>query len=91
MQQTSSIRDNWVLFIHQLQDDICAGLEQEDGKAKFIEDKWEREGGGGGKTRVIANGNVFEKGGVSTSVVHGEVTDTMRKVLNLNSPSSGGG
>lgn len=83
MQQDSSIRDSWISFIHQLQNDICIGLEQEDGKAKFIEDEWERKGGGGGKTRVIANGNVFEKGGVNTSVVHGKVTDTMRKALNI--------
>ncbi len=83
MQENSSIRDQWVSFIHQLQNDICVGLEQEDGKAKFVEDEWLREGGGGGKTRVIVNGNVFEKGGVNTSVVHGAVTDTMRKALNI--------
>ncbi|HMR83310.1 MAG TPA: oxygen-dependent coproporphyrinogen oxidase [Niabella sp.] len=84
MQQDFSIRNEWVSFIHQLQDNICAGLEAADGGAKFIEDEWSRSGGGGGKTRVIANGNVFEKGGVNTSVVYGEVTDTMRKALNIN-------
>lgn len=83
MQIDSSVRDQWVSFIHQLQNDICRGLEQEDGKAKFVEDAWKREGGGGGKTRVILNGNVFEKGGVNTSVVHGAVTDTMRRALNI--------
>ena len=74
----------WVSFIHDLQDKICFALEELDGKAKFIEDKWERPEGGGGKTRVIANGNVFEKGGVNTSVVFGDVTDDMRKQLKIN-------
>ena len=79
-----SIKENWITYIHDLQDRICAALEQVDGKAKFIEDKWERSEGGGGKTRVIANGNVFEKGGVNTSVVFGEVTDAMRTALKIN-------
>jgi coproporphyrinogen III oxidase len=49
-----------------------------------VEDKWERPEGGGGKTRVIANGAVFEKGGVNTSVVFGEVTEAMRTGLKIN-------
>ena len=76
-------KDLWISFIHQLQDDICSSLEAADGKAKFVEDKWNREEGGGGKTRVITHGNVFEKGGVNTSIVFGEVTDAMRKQLNI--------
>ncbi|WP_114792415.1 oxygen-dependent coproporphyrinogen oxidase [Niabella yanshanensis] len=79
-----SVKEQWIEFIHDLQNRICAALEQEDGKAKFVEDEWARDGGGGGKTRVIANGDVFEKGGVNTSVVYGQVTDTMRKALNIN-------
>jgi coproporphyrinogen III oxidase len=79
-----NIKENWIAFIHQLQDNICAALENVDGKAKFFEDKWERAEGGGGKTRVIANGNVFEKGGVNTSVVYGEVTEAMRTQLKIN-------
>jgi coproporphyrinogen III oxidase len=72
----------WVTYIHQLQNDICAGLEAADGKAHFAEDKWEREdNGGGGKTRVISKGKVFEKGGVNTSVVHGKVTAAMQQQL----------
>ena len=77
------IKNTWINFVHQLQDDICAALEAADGKAKFVEDKWERAEGGGGKTRVIANGNVFEKGGVNTSVVFGDVTNVMRKQLKI--------
>jgi coproporphyrinogen III oxidase len=77
-------KEQWIDFIHRLQDNICAALEQADGKAKFKEDFWERAGGGSGKTRVIANGGVLEKGGVNTSVVSGKVTDVMRKALNIN-------
>ncbi len=78
-----SIKDSWINFIHQLQDDICDAIEISDGKSKFIEDAWVRDEGGGGKTRVIANGNVFEKGGVNTSIVFGKVTDLMRSQLNI--------
>lgn len=78
------IKQYWVDFIHALQNHICASLEACDGKATFFEDKWEREEGGGGITRVIANGNVFEKGGVNTSVVFGDVTDAMRSQLKIN-------
>ena len=76
--------DRWISYIHELQDRICNALEQEDGEARFTEDKWERAEGGGGKTRVIANGNVFEKGGVNTSVVYGKVSDAMRNQLRIN-------
>lgn len=78
-----SVKKQWISIIHQLQDNICAALEACDGKATFIEDKWDREEGGGGKTRVIANGNVFEKGGVNTSIVFGEVTDAMKTQLKI--------
>ncbi|GGH76667.1 coproporphyrinogen III oxidase [Filimonas zeae] len=81
------MKQNWINYIHQLQDTICAALEAADGKATFVEDKWEREGGGGGKTRVIANGNVFEKGGVNTSVVFGDVNDAMRAQLQMDGAS----
>src|SRR5688500_4029184 len=81
--KTYSLKENWIHFINDLQNTICKGLEAEDGKAVFISDKWERDGGGGGDTRVIANGNVFEKGGVNTSAVYGDVTDMMRKQLKI--------
>lgn len=79
-----NIKQSWIEYIHDLQDRICNALEKADGKAVFIEDKWERTEGGGGKTRVIANGDVFEKGGVNTSVVFGEVSEVMRKQLDIN-------
>lgn len=58
-------------FLLQLQDDICATVENVDGKATFIEDKWQREEGGGGRTRVITDGHVIEQGGVNFSHVYG--------------------
>lgn len=78
-----STKREWVDFIHSLQNKICSAVEACDGKASFIEDAWQRPEGGGGKTRVIANGNVFEKGGVNTSLVHGEVSDAMRRDLKI--------
>ena len=80
---TRPIKDAFVEYIHNLQNHICGALQQADGTAKFVEDKWERSEGGGGKTRVISNGNVIEKGGVNTSVVHGDVTETMRRQLHV--------
>jgi coproporphyrinogen III oxidase len=58
-------------FLLDLQDRICAGIEEEDGEAKFAEDKWDREGGGGGRTRVMSEGAVFEQAGIAFSHVHG--------------------
>lgn len=78
-----SIRNAWVEQIHELQDQICTALELADGKERFIEDAWTRSEGGSGKTRIIANGNLFEKGGVNTSVVYGDVTPAMRSQLNI--------
>ena len=50
-------------------------------KARFKEDFWERSGGGGGRTRVIEDGAVFEKGGVNVSAVHGELPESMKKLF----------
>ncbi len=79
-----SAKENWIQIIQEMQNKICAALELCDGKATFIEDKWERPEGGGGKTRVIGNGNVFEKGGVNTSIVFGEVTEAMKTQLKID-------
>jgi coproporphyrinogen III oxidase len=83
---TKEFRERWIVYIYDLQDKICKALANEDGKSDFKTDEWQRADGkgGGGTTRVIENGNVFEKGGVNTSVVYGEVTDTMRKQLKLD-------
>ncbi|MBC3621781.1 oxygen-dependent coproporphyrinogen oxidase [Vibrio metschnikovii] len=63
-------------FLLELQDSICQQLEQADGKAKFVEELWHREPGerlgGGGRTRVMTDGLVFEQGGVNFSHVTGQ-------------------
>ena len=59
-------------YLLDLQDRICAALEAADGGARFQEDAWERPGGGGGRTRVLADGAVFERGGINFSHVFGE-------------------
>ena len=74
---------NW---FKSLQDDICAQLEGADGEGKFREDKWERPGGGGGRTRII-EGKVIEKGGVNFSAVHGPMPEKIAKALNLGEVS----
>lgn len=79
-----TIKEKWIANIENLQNLICKALEEADGQARFIEDNWQRPEGGGGRTRVIANGKVIEKGGVNTSVVFGEVTDAMRTQLKIN-------
>lgn len=58
-------------YLLGLQDRICAALEAEDGVAQFAEDAWQRPGGGGGRSRVLAEGSVFEQAGVGFSHVFG--------------------
>ncbi|OAI08707.1 oxygen-dependent coproporphyrinogen oxidase [Methylomonas methanica] len=58
-------------YLLTLQDRICTALEAEEPTARFIEDAWERVEGGGGRSRVLANGEVFEQGGVNFSHVFG--------------------
>jgi len=71
-------------FFGELQDVICDGLAKADGKALFEEDLWERPEGGGGRTRVIRNGDVFEKGGVNFSAVYGPCPEFLRKEAGLS-------
>jgi len=59
-------------YLLDLQDRLCEAFETSDGAARFHEDAWNRPEGGGGRTRVIENGAVFEKGGVNFSHVHGD-------------------
>ncbi|MFY9307529.1 MAG: oxygen-dependent coproporphyrinogen oxidase [Bacteroidia bacterium] len=62
-------------WFKSLQYSICSALEKEDGKGKFEEENWTREEGGGGRTRILQDGNVIEKGGVNFSAVHGELPE----------------
>lgn len=66
-----------------LQSRICFALEEVDGKAKFESDQWDRPGGGGGHTRVIRNGSIFEKGGVNFSAVWGPTPDAILQALQV--------
>jgi coproporphyrinogen III oxidase len=68
-------------YFRSLQDGICSSLEQADGAARFREDLWEREGGGGGRTRVLENGGVFEKAGVNFSDVHGQFSEEFARQI----------
>ncbi|MEP2277795.1 oxygen-dependent coproporphyrinogen oxidase [Maribacter sp.] len=72
------MKDKFYAYIEQLQNTITSKLEEVDGTATFQEDIWVRPEGGGGRTRVIENGSVFEKGGVNISGVHGELPDSMK-------------
>ncbi len=73
------MKNKFYTYIENLQDAICATLEKVDGKSSFQEDLWQRKEGGGGRTRVIENGAVFEKGGVNISKVHGVLPEVLRK------------
>ena len=71
---------NW---FQGLQSRICKALEEADGKAHFQSDVWDREGGGGGTSKVMENGNIIEKGGVNFSAVFGESPAQMLKLMKL--------
>ncbi|MFM9005527.1 MAG: oxygen-dependent coproporphyrinogen oxidase [Flavobacteriales bacterium] len=76
--------DKWKIAeeFKRIQDEICLGLEAEDGAAKFMEDAWTHSSGGGGRTRVISGGGVFEKGGVNFSAVEGSLPVFMKDKVN---------
>jgi coproporphyrinogen III oxidase len=76
---TTLLKERFHQYITGLQNTICTALEKTDGKAKFEEDKWHREEGGGGISRIISNGAVFEKGGVNTSLVYGPLPEAMQQ------------
>jgi coproporphyrinogen III oxidase len=71
-------------WFEQLQDNICGSLEELDGQSQFIEDLWERKEGGGGRSRVIKNGNLIEKGGVNFSAVSGPTPTKILDALKLS-------
>jgi coproporphyrinogen III oxidase len=66
-------------YFRDLQDRLCHAVEKLDGPGRFREDAWQREGGGGGRTRVLADGGVFEKAGVNFSEVFGEMSKEFAK------------
>src|SRR5262245_40136347 len=75
------MHDEAVKYFRDLQERICGALATADGGAAFREDSWTRPGGGGGRSRVIEEGAVFEKGGVNFSEVYGELSPEFAKQL----------
>lgn len=68
---SNSVRARFEKMIREAQDSVCAAIEAADGGGKFKEDVWSRPGGGGGISRVLQDGAVWEKAGVNVSVVYG--------------------
>ncbi|HME90347.1 MAG TPA: oxygen-dependent coproporphyrinogen oxidase [Myxococcaceae bacterium] len=80
MSAVASLQERMSRFVSSLQDEICAAVERLDG-SRFQEDAWTREGGGGGRTRVLERGAVFERAGVNSSAVHGELSEAFARRL----------
>lgn len=79
------IRKEEIAAQYQLiQDEITAGLEALDSAGKFQEELWERDGGGGGRTRILQNGGIIEKGGVNFSAVHGQLPEPIKKAFKID-------
>jgi coproporphyrinogen III oxidase len=71
---STNLHEPAAAYFRDLQDRIVEALERLDGR-RFREDSWQRPGGGGGRSRVLAEGGVFEKAGVNFSDVHGELSE----------------
>lgn len=76
-------KEQIVADFKEIQDHICKELEAGDGKAKFVEDEWDRPEGGGGRTRIMNDGNIIAKGGVAFSAVHGPTPEKILGKLKL--------
>ncbi|KPQ18231.1 MAG: coproporphyrinogen III oxidase [Algoriphagus marincola HL-49] len=76
-------KEEIALIYQQMQDHICSKLEEYDGQGHFLEDKWDRAQGGGGRTRIFQNGQIIEKGGVAFSAVHGPTPEKILAKLGL--------
>ena len=68
------MHDRCVAYFRDLQDRICTSLAQTDAGRSFHEDSWTRDGGGGGRSRVLVDGAIFEKAGVNFSEVFGDMS-----------------
>lgn len=78
------MKNQFYNYILRLQDEITSKLEEVDGNAKFQEDLWERPEGGGGRTRVLDDGDVFEKAGVNISAIKGSLPESLQKQFKVN-------
>ena len=79
MSKHQELHHRCVEYFQGLQDRICSGIMNVDGGKPYHEDTWDREGGGGGRTRVFTNGEVLEKGGVNFSEVYGQFSEEFAK------------
>ena len=82
----SPLASEMVAYVRDLQNKICLAIEHSDGKARFKASAWERAGGGGGESRVLESGAVFEKAGVNVSIVHGQLPPMIQKKFDSQSP-----
>ncbi len=71
-----SLRTRAEELFRAVQNEICSTLEILDGAETFFQETWHRPGGGGGRTRILTDGAVFEKAGVNFSAVHGEAPES---------------
>ena len=78
-----SIKDRFRNYIAELQSQICSALEECDGEARFLADAWQRPEGGGGVSKVLSNGRVFEKAGVNISAVEGILPPAMQEAFKV--------
>ena len=78
------MKNQFYNYILGLQDEITSKLEEVDGMAKFQEDLWERPEGGGGRTRVLEDGYIFEKAGVNISAIKGSLPESLQKQFKVN-------
>lgn len=76
-----TLQSRTTAYLRSLQDSICAGLERLDGRATFREDAWQHATKGGGRTRVMTNGALFEKAGVNFSAVEGPMSEKLQKSM----------
>lgn len=77
------MKEKFYSFIKNLQDKITKEFELIDGNEFFAEDIWQRKEGGGGRTRILQNGGVFEKGGVNISKVYGKLPKSMQSYFKV--------
>ena len=78
------MKEKFYTYIKSLQNKITDRIEEIDQLEKFKEDIWKRKEGGGGKTRILQNGKVFEKAGVNISAVNGKLPESIMNYLKVN-------
>lgn len=78
------MKEQFYPYIQRLQDQITQKLESLDHLGSFMEEKWERPGGGGGQTRILEGGSIFEKAGVNISAVHGDLPPSMQAYFGVD-------